>query len=788
MSRIIKKGKTALASSILNILGLTAAFAALYIILVQVHHDLTYNKALKDSDRIYVLTKKDINQSEYTSYLCRPMGEYVLNASPDIEVGGCGRIEGVPAKIRVSDDQSPVSGSQVALNKGARAVFGFELVAGNWDDLTGEALAVSESMAKRLGIQVGDVVKNLAETKWIETTIVAIYKDMPKHSDLSSFDIVWDMPDVWLDEWKSFSFFYFLKLREGADPNAIVEVAKPVCKQFFSEMNGGIEATDDDVKFGLYPVRLTDMYFDSNSYYAPGKAGNKTTTMTLLIIAVFVVVIAFINYINFFFAMVPLRLKSINTRKILGSSRFQLVMSSVGESITMVAIALALSVVIVILFKQSTLSSLIETSLDFSQNWGVVALTVVLALLISVAASIYPALFATSFNPAFALKGTLGTTQKGKAFRIGLIGLQFTVSIVLIICAIFIHEQRQYMLNHDMGFNQECLLQSRVSWKLATNREAVENRLKADAAIKDIAWGSGSFIKDTRMSWGRTVHGEDAGWQVYPVSWNFLRFMGIDIVEGRDFTEADEQSTGTYIFNEFARDYYNITLDDQIGGHDDQIAEIAGFCKDFNFCALRNGMGPFAFYVYGKDPWNICNMLFIRTEPGVDVPALKERIAQTLEDLDPDLGNGVDIEVTPFSQTLENQYKNEQNLSKLVNLFTILAIVISLMGVFGLVMFETEHRRKEIGIRRVHGATVQQILAMFNSRFVKIVLVCFVIAVPVSIVIMNRYLEGFAYRVPLHIWVFALAIVAVLGITILVVTLRSLRAATMNPVKSLRTE
>ena len=788
MARIYKKGKTSLVSSLLNILGLTAAFAALYIILVQVHHDLSYNKALKDSDRIYVLTKKDINQSEYTSYLCRPMGEYVLNASPDIEVGGCGRIEGVPAKVRVNDEQSPVSGSQVALNKGAREVFGFELVAGNWDDLTGEALAVSESMAKRLGIQVGDIVKNLAETKWTETTIVAIYKDMPKHSDLSSFDIVSDMPDVWLDEWKAFSFFYFLKLRKGADPAAITEMAKPVCKQFFSEMNGGIEATDDDVKFGLYPVRLSDMYFDCNSYYAPGKTGNKTTTMTLLIIAIFVMFIAFINYINFFFAMVPLRLKSINTRKILGISRFQLVMSSVGESITMVAIALALSVVVVILFKQSTLASLIETSLDFSQNWSVVALTVGLALLISVVASIYPALFATSFNPAFALKGTLGTTQKGKAFRIGLIGLQFTVSIVLIICAIFIHEQRQYMLNHDMGFNQECLLLSRVSWNLATNREAVENRLKADAAIKDIAWGSGSFIKDSRMSWGRKVRGEDAGWQVYPVSWNFLRFMGIDIVEGRDFTEADEQSTGTYIFNEFARDYYKITLDDQIGGHDDQIAEIAGFCKDFNFCALRNGMGPFAFYVYGKDPWNLCNMLFIRTEPGVDIPALKERISKTLENLDPDLADGVDIEVTPFSQALENQYKKEQNLSQLVTLFTILAILISLMGVFGLVMFETEHRRKEIGIRRVHGATVQQILAMFNSRFVKIVLVCFVIAVPVSIVVMRRYLEGFAYQVPLYVWVFALALLAVLAITITVVTLRSLRAATVNPVKSLRSE
>ena len=787
MARLFKKGKTAFASSVLNILGLTAAFAALYIILVQVHHDLTYNKALKDSDRIYVLTQKEINKSGYSSYLCRPMGEYVLNASPDIEAGGCGKIMGNPIAVRVSDDQSPVSITVAAMNQGARDVFGFELVAGNWEDLKGKGYALTESAAQRLGVQVGDVIKYHDGSAWQEKPIVVIYKDMPKHSDLSSFEMLANMGDFSINDWSEFSFFYFLKLRKGADPNAIVEVAKPVCKQFFSIMQG-VDATDDDVKFGLYPVRLTDMYFDSNSYYAPGKAGNKTTTMTLLIIAIFVVVIAFINYINFFFAMVPLRLKSINTRKIMGSSRFQLVISSVGESLTMVLIALALAVGVVTLFRQSTLAPLIETSLDFSQNWGVVALTIGLALLISVAASIYPALFATSFNPAFALKGTLGTTQKGKAFRIGLIGLQFTVSIVLIICAIFVHEQRSFMMNYDMGFNQECLLQSQVSTKLATNREAVESQLRDDAAIKDIAWGDGPFVNDTRMSWGRKVRGEDAGWDVYPVSWNFLRFMGIDIVEGRDFTPADEQSTGTYIFNEDARNRFQITLEDQIGGHDGQVAEIAGFCKDFNFASLRQGMGPFAFYVYGKDPWHICQRLFIRTEPGVDVPALMERIRKTLNDLDPDMGEDMSYEVWPFSQSIESQYKKEQNLSQLVNLFTILAIVISLMGVFGLVMFETEHRRKEIGIRRVHGATVQQILAMFNSRFVKIVLVCFVIAVPVSIVIMRRYLEGFAYQVPLHVWVFAIALLAVLGVTIAVVTLRSLRAATVNPVKSLRSE
>ena len=174
MTRIYKKGKTSLVSSILNILGLTAAFAALYIILVQVHHDLTYNKALKDSDRIYVLTKKDINQSEYSSYMNRPMGEYVISASPDIEAGGCGKIMGNPIAVRVSEDQSPMAITISAMNKGARDVFGFELVTGNWDDLTGTGFALSESAAKRLGVQVGDVMQYYDGSAWQGISIVAI--------------------------------------------------------------------------------------------------------------------------------------------------------------------------------------------------------------------------------------------------------------------------------------------------------------------------------------------------------------------------------------------------------------------------------------------------------------------------------------------------------------------------------------------------------------------------------------------------------------------------------------
>jgi len=766
MSRIIKKGKTALASSILNILGLTAAFAALYIILVQVHHDLTYNKALKDSDQIYCMMVGD-QFADYgaSSWLNRPISEAVIAASPDVETGGCAHFykDCTNGNIFI-DDERQMKVKIASFSSGGKDVFGIELVAGSWDDwINPITYAVSESMARKLGLEVGDVVK-LQISSWRgiameDAIIVAVYKDMPANTDCATFDMFCPVGNRSLNNWSEWGFHYFVKLREGADPKAFEESSKPAMKDIWMRTNGVDPTSLSEEELAqweesisntkLHLMKLTDMYFAKN-INAPGKTGNRTTTMTLLAIAVAVIVIALINYINFFFAMVPLRLRNINTRKILGSSRFQLVMSSVGESVLMVVIALALAVAVVTLFRQSTLASLIDTNLDFSENIGIVALTIGLALVVSVAASIYPALFSTSFNPAFAIKGT--------------------------------------MLNRDMGFDHEQLLTVQTTKKIGFDRETAESRLRTDAAIKDVAWGDGAFVVDERMGWNRNFKGGSVHWQCYPVSYNFLNFMGIEIVEGRDFTPADEQSeNGVYILNETAQKMFDITLDDRISGHTDGLAEVAGICKDFNYSALRNEIGPFALYVFGKHPWRPCMQLFIRTEAGVNGSEVIARIQNTLHELDPNIA-ATDFDVQLFEQTLQEQYKKEQNLSKLVSLFTILAIVISLMGVFGLVMFETEHRRKEIGIRRVHGATVQQILAMFNSRFVKIVLVCFVIAVPVSIVIMRRYLEGFAYQVPLYIWVFAISLLAVLAITIAVVTLRSLRAATVNPIKSLKCE
>ncbi|MBR2438316.1 MAG: ABC transporter permease, partial [Bacteroidales bacterium] len=271
----------------------------------------------------------------------------------------------------------------------------------------------------------------------------------------------------------------------------------------------------------------------------------------------------------------------------------------------------------------------------------------------------------------------------------------------------------------------------------------------------------------------------------YPVSWNFLRFMGIDVVEGRDFTQADEQSEhGVFIFNKMAKEKYGFTLEDKLKGHSDA-TEIAGFCENFQFRPLQYELNPFAFYIFGKNPWWDLNHLYIRTEAGAPYKEVEAAVKDVILKFNPG-ANGLKLNF--FEQELGAQYYKEKQLTTMVTLFTVLAIIISLMGVFGMVIFETQYRRKEIGVRRVHGSSVMDILVMFNKKFVKLLLVSFVVASFISLRIIDYYYSTFAHSAEISLWVFLLALLLVAAIVFIVVTIGSWRAATENPVSSLKSE
>lgn len=338
-----------------------------------------------------------------------------------------------------------------------------------------------------------------------------------------------------------------------------------------------------------------------------------------------------------------------------------------------------------------------------------------------------------------------------------------------------------------MGFDKEQLLYVHAGEYIGANADAVEDRLKTDPQILDVTWAAGNLLASERMGWGRDFKGKSITFQCYPVAYDFLEFMKIDVTEGRTFSRSDHNSeNGVFIFNEKARSEFGLTLEDKVSGHKDE-TEIAGFCEDFSFTTLKEDVKPFALFVFGNDPWWHPGTTFIRVAAGADYKHVMKHIGTVLSEwsgsISPEEWN-----IYFFEENINSIYRKEKALSELISIFTAIAIIISLMGVFGLVMFETQYRRREIALRRVNGATVQEILAMFCSRFVKIVLVCFAVAAPVSWVIVDRYLATFAHHCPMYWWVFALALVAVMAVTIGVVVIRSWKAATADPAEALKTE
>lgn len=787
------------ASTILNILGMTAAFAAFYIILVQVNHDLSYNRRVKDADRVYIVSLPDwYEEGKYMTWVNRPPFEQLISSCSYIEAGGTGYISGQQYKIIVGKGDSAPEGDEPALsttvsslNPGAAKALGVEFVSGSADDLISSAtLAVAESEAARLGLHPGsEVILKQGSNINLRSTVKAIYRDSPHNSDLDSFKMFVAVGEENINSWSEWSYNYFLKAREGVSKDELEQAGG---KLLLDVLGQDADASEEDKaelarRFRLHLIPLTDSYFDQTVSNAPGATGNKATTMTLLAVAILVIVIAFINFINFFFALVPLRVHSVNTRKVLGASRGRLVTGYVLEAVVMVAVSLVLAAGVTALSQGSSFASLISCSTAFADNVGVALSAVALGLLVAVASSLYPAFYITSFSPALALKGNFGASRSGRGLRYALVGVQFFISMSLIICATFITLQRAYMVKHDMGFDREELLAANVGDAAASSAAAVEAQLMENPQIKAVSWADGDIVRSSRMGWGRSFKGQQISFQCYPVSWDFLRFMGIPIVEGRDFTEADEQSEdGVFIFNEAAKKEFGLTLDDKLEGHRGE-AEIAGFCRDFNFRSLRDGVSPLCLYVFGKHPWRRLKTLLVRTDKNADIPAIKEYVVSVVEKTDPSM-SPEDIDVQMLDQQIQNQYRQESMLSTQIGLFSLLAVIISLMGVFGLVMFETEHRRKEIAVRRVNGATVGSILRMFNMEFFRIVLVCFVLAVPVCCLVIGRYLQGFAFKVPMYPWVFVMALAATLLVTAAVVTLRSYKAATDNPSLTLRKE
>ena len=793
-------------SSVLNIVGMAVAFAAVYLIAVQVKFDLSYNRVIKNSERIYRLEyPNETGNGRWDIWWNRQLPDKLVSICPEVEAAGS---IGVLAHSKYQNEYSIKRNATVenftidlaGAEPEGLAVFPFEIVAGRLDNLkTEDDMIISESVAKRFNLSVGDGLHYGRGTLSSSIrTIVAIYKDFPKPSTISmpmGYVLLEPQAQASEGDWQD---TYYVRLQEGADVKAIEQRMKQMVID--EAVKNGTSEEDLAEVLHLTRPRLTsihDLYFIKDAP-SEGLSGNASTTYSLIAIAVLILVISFINFVNFFFALIPSRIRAVNNYKIFGAPTWKLRLNFLVETVGLILVSLFVAAGIVVIFADTPLVNYISTSVSFSENWILAATIAMSVLLFGVIVSLYPAWYITKFSPAFVIKGDFAASRSGRILRYALVGVQYTISITLIICSIFVYRQHQFVLNRDMGFDRENLLSVEVPFEAVnpdvegsqldyTKRNALVDKLTQNPQIKGVAFGDIQLVSNAEGSWGRPLeNGDKAQFAIHTVSWNFLDVMGIEIIEGRDFLPSDDNTiTGAMIFNQTAQKKYGLTFETKMLGHlFGYNANIVGFCEDFNFAPADREIEPFAFLVCGHYGWNMPRHTYIRTEAGANIAAVKKYIFDTLIEIAP-YADPEKIKVEFFDKELEDLYYLEKKLSTLIAMFSFLSIVISIIGVFGLVLFETQYRRREIGIRRVHGASVGEILGLFNRKYLYIVAICSAVAIPVSYYIISRWMEQYVYRTPMSWWVYALAVGVILLITIVTVSLRSWRAANENPTESI---
>ena len=772
----------------MNIFGISLAVAAFYILVVCAKYDTNFNSDIPDYERIYMVVW---NKEGRNSNLCpRPFIEKFVKQSPFVKKGGLfspyNRTD-VAYKI-IGENVESIALPLYKCSQGLLETFGITFTEGSLNEFNEvNKVIISRSASEQYGLHRGDVIK-IGEN-YTQFEISAVYNDFPKNSELGSVRMFTNMGDENINVWNNTNYTLYFKAFDGVEniEDQVHQISIKILKDVQNIENEEEVVNFDEqlARFHYFSIPLdkTHFYPEMHGYHI---RADKKVVYTLIITALMTILLAFVNYINFFFSQVPEKLKAVNVKKILGCSRASLIFSVALEAAVHALVASVVAFIIVKIVSFAEIGTIINRDLSISTNISTAIITVLSVIATAVLSSIYPAFYITGVQPALALKGIINGNPKSK-LRLGLTIFQFTASIALIIGTLFIKENNDYMLAKDLGFDHENVFSTFTTQKIANSRDAVEQSLRQNPDILDLAWASGYIVNKQRMGWGRKYMDKDITFQCFPVSWNFLRFLGVEISEGRDFTDSDEKcENGVFIFNQNAKNAFGLTLEAKISGHKDE-TEIAGFCKDFNYKPLQYNIDPFAFYVYGKDPWEPQNHLYFRTKAGCDLKKVNEFVKKALIEIDP-VYELTQQDILSFNQETAHNYTKESELAELVTMFSLVVLAIALTGLLGVVIFETERRRKEIGIRKVNGASGKEILMLFNQKFAILIAISCVIASPIAYYIITNYFANFAYHCPVYWWIFAIVCTFTLIATALTVTAASLRAANENPVNTLKTE
>jgi putative ABC transport system permease protein len=767
-------------TSMLNLIGLTSAFATFILIMLYVWNEYHFDDIQKNKNEIYRLETMGPDGGKTSVFMLGPTGQTLNDEFPEVVASTTYMPWGKWGEQAFTyEDQS--GGKQYSYEDYAYAdenltsVFTFDFVhSTNTNPLANpETAIVSESFARKAwgaGNATGKTLK-VADNLY---TVTGIFKDMTENT-VFRCPIILKIPSKgWLAEartgWNVTNYPQFILVKPGTDTkhlNKLMNEQSIIKSKYNFYDNGKTSAT-------LMARPLGDLRFTREVSETPMfEANNKTFVDSLFGVGILILIVAIINFINFSTARIPMRMKSFSISRIIGGSRLEPVCQLFAETLALFLVSFVLAIALAWMANHQLSVAVLGYQLPFFQNKVVLAYALLIAILAAVGATIYPSLVTVSANPAEQIKHPM--VQAKGAFRGVLTVFQFAATIALIVASVGIVKQVKYMERADLGFTKSNTLVMPLNTELSQKMETFRDKITANPYIQQVACSravpgqaqeSNTFNVNGKMCWV---------WD-WAVDDKYMDMMGFEILEGRGFLKDSKAEDGNYICNETAAKAYGWTVGTKIGN-----GQLVGIMKDFNMVSLRQKVDPFVFWKTSSPKYLLAAS--IRIQEGHQADALA-----AIQKAYSELGLDVPFRAYFLDDHLNLLYTKENQQAKLITFFSLLSIIVSVLGILGLSIFLCQQKVKEIGIRKVNGARVTEIIAMLNRDFVKWVLIAFVLATPLSYYVMSKWLSGFAYKTSLSWWIFVLAGLLALGIALLTVSFQSWKAATKNPVESLRYE
>ena len=788
------------AFSAINIFGLATGIATCVIIMLFVKHELSYDKYNLKADRMVRIVFRGHVKGEHMreANVFPPVAKTMLKDYPEVEMATRLSVGGAPM---VTYGDKTFNERNIALtDPNFFEVFTIPLLQGDTKTVLNQpnTIVITKEIAQKyFGTEspIGKVLtfKNFNQ----QYTVTGLIDKIPaaSHFHFDMFASLKGVLDAESNSWLTSNYNTYLVLKPGYDyrklesklPTAVEKYMGPQLKQAMGISFKEFRSAGNDLGLYLQPLRDIHLHSDLTNDLEPG--GNISYVYIFGAIALFMLLIACINFMNLSTASAGKRAREVGIRKVMGSLKSQLVWQFLVESLIITAIAMVIATIFVEIalpvFNQLSGKDLI---LSYAAGSWFIPGMLVTGLVTAFLAGTYPAFFLSSFNPIKVLKGRLQTSANGFSLRSGLVVFQFSISIVLMVSTAVVYNQLAYIQNKNLGYNKDQVLLIPDAAQLGSKQEYLKNILRNDPRVANFStsgylpagpsYGNNFFIYENNSQ-------EQIKTLRYEVDENYISTLGMQLKEGRDFSRSFGTDSNAIIVNETAARNFgwkNNILGRSLSNADNtgkvQNYHVIGVVRDFHFKSLHERISPLVM-TYNENSGQLIVKVKSKDIAGV-IKALETGWAS--------LKTERPFYYTFLDEQFFNIYKAEQNTGKILGIFAGLTIFVACLGLFGLATFTIGQRNKEIGIRKVLGATVSGIVMLLSKDFLKLVAIAFLIAGPVAWILMNKWLQNFEYRIGIAWWIFVFTALAVILITIVTVGFRGLKAALVNPASILKNE